>query len=122
MFSWVSKTYSYFFPPEGTKIEENIHQIEETTETMRKKVEQWTKRCERETDQAKKFLQTGNKRLAANCLKRKNQYEEEIEKMNQKIANLESSKMKLERSVLDVDTLNAQKRVSDSIQIVYKNT
>ena len=64
----------------------------------------------------------GNKTAALLCLKRKKQYEDEVMKLNGQISNLDSMQIKLDRAVLDMETLKAQQTAANAMQDIFKKT
>ena len=55
-------------------------------------------------------------------MKRKKQYEDEINKLNGQISNLDSMQIKLDRAVLDMETLKAQQTAANAMKDLFKKT
>ncbi|KAL0490904.1 vacuolar-sorting protein SNF7 [Acrasis kona] len=105
MFGWFTKK-------KEQKNEETIHNsmntIRDTIETLEKKERLLEKNCEAEQAKAREFIQEKNRTAAAACLKKKKQYEQQIERLQQQKTNLEAQISQIEQSTLDVEVLKAQ--------------
>eukprot|EP01080_Neovahlkampfia_damariscottae_P008316 gene8316-140_t len=119
MFTWV---YTKVFGKEENSTEKNLQQINDTAELLRKQEERLTKKLETEEELLKLYLKKGNKIQAKNCLLKKKQYEQEIQKLAGKISNVETASLKVERGVLDMETLKVQQIASSTIKDIYKKT
>ncbi|EFC38695.1 predicted protein [Naegleria gruberi] len=102
--------------PEHNKSINNIH---ETIGTLEKREMALLKKSEEEEAKARKFLQENNRTAAANCIKKKKQYQTQIQRLQGQKQNLETTLLTLEDSVTNVETLKAQKQASDAIKKVY---
>ncbi|KAL9641574.1 hypothetical protein ABK040_013494 [Willaertia magna] len=99
--------------------EKSVQQIQTTIATLEKKEKLLEKKCVDETDKARKLLREENRAAAGLCIKRKKQYEAQIQKIQGQKQNLENMLLSLEEATLNVETLKAQKEASSTLKKAY---
>lgn len=70
---------------------------------------------------AKKYLNKGNRTLAKNCLKRKKIYEQQLEKLDGQINSLEQQLFTIETSNLNAETMRAMQQGAKAMKSIHKN-
>lgn len=101
---------------------ESINKMKDTQDTLQKREQLLNKKIEKETEEAKKHMQKNNKKAALICLKRKKQYEAEIEKLNKQMMNIETMSLQLEQTVIDMETFKAQQQGAKAMKDIFKKT
>lgn len=98
----------------------SINNIHETISTLEKREQLLEKKCADEDSKARAFLQEGNRTAAAQCVKKKKQYQTQLQRIQGQKQNLEQTLLALEEAVINAETLKTQKETSDAIKKVYK--
>ncbi|KAG2382635.1 hypothetical protein C9374_005215 [Naegleria lovaniensis] len=98
----------------------SINNIHETIATLEKREQLLEKKCSEEDSKARAFLQEGNRTAAAQCVKKKKQYQTQLSRIQGQKQNLEQTLLALEEAVINAETLKTQKETSDAIKKVYK--
>eukprot|EP01006_Ploeotia_vitrea_P033836 TRINITY_DN65647_c8_g13_i1.p1 TRINITY_DN65647_c8_g13~~TRINITY_DN65647_c8_g13_i1.p1 ORF type:complete len:221 (+),score=56.47 TRINITY_DN65647_c8_g13_i1:100-762(+) len=96
-------------PPTTSSTGNNLAHLQDTMETLEKRMSVLEKRVKEETAQAVAAKNAGKKTVALTHLKRKKNYEEQVTKLNTQYANLQTMVDKIEEATLTADVLAAQK-------------
>jgi charged multivesicular body protein 4 len=100
----------------------SINKMKDTLEVLEKREKHLTKQIEKETAEAKGHMAKNNKKAALLCLKRKKIFEGEIEKLNAQMMNVQTMSMKLESTVIDMETFKAQQEGAKAMKNIFKST
>lgn len=98
----------------------SVEEMENTIQLLEKRERLLQKKCQDEIEKAKKFLQQKNRNAAAICLKKKKQYEIQIQRIHAQISNLNTIINKLHESILDMEVLEAQKAGANALKSINK--
>ncbi|KAF0972658.1 hypothetical protein FDP41_008907 [Naegleria fowleri] len=100
----------------------SIEKMDQTISLLEKRKKLLEKKMEQETEKAKDFMKKGDKSSAMTCLKRKKQYEVQVQRLDQQIMNNEQMKLTLENAATDIETLKAQQQAAKTMKQVFKET
>lgn len=117
----------------GPTTKDSISKLRETLDMLEKREQFLQKKCEQQVAEAKKFMQQKNKRgkilpflqtqiaAALMCLKRKKQYEGQIEKLAGARMTIEQQVMTLEGASVSKEALDAMKMGATSMKAIHKD-
>ncbi|OHT14026.1 Charged multivesicular body protein 4a [Tritrichomonas foetus] len=95
--------------------------LTKTIEDLQKRDDFFTKRINDETLNAKKFLKAGNRKKAAECIKRKKNLEAQQTKIMQMINNLETQKMQIQNAAINAQVFEQYLNTNTVIKNQFKD-
>jgi len=98
-----------------------IAKLRDTLELLEKRETFLQAKCTKEVNDAKKFLQSKNKRAAMMCLKRKKTYETQVDKIAGARMTIETQVNAIEGASVTMMTLDAMKMGAQSMKALHKN-
>ncbi|KRX56594.1 Charged multivesicular body protein 4b [Trichinella sp. T6] len=100
--------------------QEAIQRLRETEEMLVKKQEYLEKKIESEVATAKRYG-TKNKRLALHALKRKKQYEKQLQQIDGTLATIEFQREALENASTNTEVLNVMGHAAKALKAAHNN-
>jgi charged multivesicular body protein 4 len=98
---------------------DSIQRMNDTLETVDKREAVLQRKIDQELAKAKEASAKKNKALAMQHLKRKKQFEEQLDRLVKQKENIEHMQMKLEEATINVETIQTQQAGANAIRNVY---
>jgi charged multivesicular body protein 4 len=99
---------------------DSIQRMNDTLETVDKREALLQRKIEQELAKAKEASARKNKNLALQHLKRKKNFEDQLDRLNKQKDNIEHMQMKLEEATINVETIQSQQAGANAIRNVYQ--
>lgn len=113
--------HKHIKPLKVSQVDKQIHEREDQINIyVMRRVLLEKKISELET-KAKDYLNAGKRPMALQSIKLKKQYEDQIQTLNQQILNLETLNATIESTLINMDTLNMQKKGAEQLKTMLKN-
>uniref|UniRef100_A0A7S1LNC2 Uncharacterized protein n=1 Tax=Neobodo designis TaxID=312471 RepID=A0A7S1LNC2_NEODS len=93
-----------------------VNRMDDTIEAMDARERQLQKKIDLETQRAKEAMAKKNRNLAMLCMKRKKLYEDNLQKLANQRANMETIKITMEDSAMNAEVLRAQRDATNELE------
>lgn len=93
-----------------------VNRMDDTIEAMDARERNLQKKIDLETQKAKDAMAKKNKNLALLCMKRKKLYEDNLQKLSNQRANMETIKITMEDSAMNAEVLRAQRDATNELE------
>ncbi|KAI9298179.1 vacuolar protein sorting-associated protein 32-like protein 2-like protein [Neoconidiobolus thromboides FSU 785] len=111
----------FFGKPRAQNVaKESITKLRENSLLLEKREQHLQKLIDQEVIKAKKFIAESNKRKALEALKRKKQWEDQINKIGNTRLNIDTLLMTIENSKIDLETVNVMKQGASAMKAMQK--
>lgn len=105
----------------AAKSNDSLARLRDTSDTLEKRAIFLQTKAETEKANAKRFVELKNKRAALMCIKRKQQYESQAEKLANARMSIEQQAMALENATVNVATIEAMKTGAATMREMHSN-